>query len=171
VYGCWKVMVWYCDCALPVPSFSWNAWNGVLAVPLFGGGALPAPKPPVVLEPKPPVVVFALVDPKPLLVLPPPNRPPLVVVEAPKPVAGLAWPKRPPPVSVLLAPKAEVVLLFDAPKPPPPPPNALPPEAPPPPKRPPPVVELPKGCEPKVVLGAVLAPKPPVGKVSLWSGS
>ena len=163
MYGCWKVMVWYCDWALPVPSFSWNGWNGVLAVPLLGGGLLPPPKALPVPLPKPPVVVFVLVEPNAPPVLPPPNRPPPAVVDAPKPVAGLLWPKRPPPVFAVLDPKAEVVvLLFVDPKPP----NVLPPVAPPPPppKRPPPVVEAPKGFEPKALLFVLLAPKPPEGK-------
>lgn len=79
-------MVWYCACALPVPSFSEKGWKGVLAVPLLAGGLLPPPKALPVLEPKPPVVVVAvLVEPNAPPVLPPPNRPLPVDVE-PKPV-------------------------------------------------------------------------------------
>jgi hypothetical protein len=107
-----------------------------------------APKPPVVLAPNPPVVPP-----------PPPNKPvvpvPVPVAEDPNPV--LFWPKRPPPV--FADPKADVVLVFEAPNPP----NPDPPVVPPPPNSPPPVVPEPKGLDPKVVVVLLLLPKPPAG--------
>lgn len=118
-------MLWKWQLAPAVPSFSWKAWKGVDAVPVFDAGAL-APPPngpenplPVVValfaappngllcagEPK--AVVFPAPKPPVALVLLPKREPP--VLAAPNVVAGFCWPKSPPAVLLVIAAPTSIV--------------------------------------------------------------